>query len=149
MKIEIVLSGEILKPMQRKKESFRRAVAMKNNHKGQLSKKACISLALELEGTQNLHTTSNCERLSLLGKFAVLVVQSVGLFPLVRTHEAEISKEVHRRVNVNGRAARPQHPYGWEMMTGFDFFLMESQLKAKWKSCGLVSGALALAHSPP
>ena len=51
---------------------------MKNNHKGQLSKKACSSLALELEGCQNLHTTSNCERLRLLEKFAILVVQSVG-----------------------------------------------------------------------
>ena len=27
---------------------------------------ACSSLALELEGTQNLHTTSNCEHLKLL-----------------------------------------------------------------------------------
>ena len=49
MKIETVLSGEILRPLQRKRESFRRAVAMKNNHKGQLSKKASSSLALELE----------------------------------------------------------------------------------------------------
>ena len=68
----------------------------------------------------------------------------------MRTHEAEISKEVHRRASVDGRAARPQHPYGWEMMTGFDFFLMDvGQLRAKWTSCGLVIGVLALAHSPP
>ena len=29
-------------------------------------KKACSSLALELEGTQNLHTTRNCGRLRFL-----------------------------------------------------------------------------------
>ena len=78
MKIKTILSGEIMRPLQRKRENFGRAVAMKNNHKGQLSTKACSSLALELEGSQNLHTTSNCERLRLLEKFAILVVQSVG-----------------------------------------------------------------------
>ena len=48
-KIEAILSSEILRPLWRKRESFRRAMVMKNNHKGQLSKKACSSLALELE----------------------------------------------------------------------------------------------------
>ena len=31
-KIKTILSGEILRPLQRKRESFRRAVAMKNKH---------------------------------------------------------------------------------------------------------------------
>ena len=48
-RIETVLSSEILRPLQRKRESFRRAVVMKNNHKGQLSKMTCSSLQLELE----------------------------------------------------------------------------------------------------
>ena len=51
---------------------------MKNNHKGQLSTKACSFLALELEGSQNLHTTSNCECLKLFGiGLLVLVVNPI------------------------------------------------------------------------
>ena len=42
-------------------------------------RKACSSLALELEGTQNLHTTSNCERLKLFGRGSLdLVVHLYG-----------------------------------------------------------------------
>ena len=57
----------------------------------------------------------------------------------MRTHEAEISKEVHRRASVDRRAARPQHPYGWEMMTGFDFFSdgcrpIKGQMDKLWTS---------------
>ena len=54
-RIETVLSSEILRPLQRKRESFKRAVVMKNNHKGQLSKRLVALSHLNLKGSQNLH----------------------------------------------------------------------------------------------
>ena len=46
-------------------------------------KKACSSFALELEGSQNLHTTSNCERLRLLGSSLLWLYKVLDLLVLV------------------------------------------------------------------